>query len=145
MGNVITMRTSVPMYRQTNLRIVEQYKKKIDFNLLKFFRKTYENYCKHLDDIKKKKIEELKKAAYDFYLDYYLTHTKGTVDIHEELYRKRITLCSFASDMADRIVMQRVEEGKLDKCYKALQKMKKRKSAIKKGIVTYAKRKSERI
>lgn len=140
MSNVIAMRTSVPMCRQTNLRIVDQPDKKIDFNLLKWYRKTYENYCKHLDDIKKKKINELKDAAYDFYLDYYLTHTKGTVDIHEALYRKRIALCSFASDMADRIVMQRVREGKLDKCYKALQKMKReRKSAIKKGIVTHTK------
>lgn len=140
MSNVIAMRTSVPMYRQTNLRIVEKQEKKIDFNLLRFFRKTYENYCKHLDDIKKKKINELKDAAYDFYLDYYLTHTKGTVDIHETLYRKRIAICSFASDMAEMIVMKRVNEGKLDQCYKTLQKMKReRKSAMRKGIVKHTK------
>ena len=70
-----------------------------------------------------RKIKALKNAAYKYYLDFYLTHTKGTVDIHEALYREGIAVCQFAEDMAEMIVMQRVKEGKLDDCYNALKKM----------------------
>lgn len=133
MTNLAVIRTDVFICRQTSLRVIENRAKTIDFHLLDWFRKTYENYCKNLSRKDKKKILALKSVAYDFYLDYYLTNTKGTIDIHEALYRKRITLCSFAANMAEMQVMKVVKEGRLENCYKALQKMlKERKAAIKK-------------
>lgn len=132
MTNVIEMRTSVFICRQTSLRIIENEQTTIDFHLLNWFSKTYENYCKGLSISTKKKIRALKSAAYDFYLDLYLTNTKGTVDIHEALYRQRMTLCTFAANMAEMQVMKAVKEGRLDSCYKALQKMiKEKKAALK--------------
>lgn len=127
MSNVIALRTDMPICQKRNLKIVRtQKEEKIDFHKLNWFAKLYQNYLKRQDEIKQKKIKELKKAAYEFYLDYYLTHTKGTVDIHESLYRSGVAICKFASDMAEMIVMQRVKEGHLEKCYKLLRKTQKR-------------------
>jgi len=126
MSNVIARRTFMPVEETKMLKIVKPPEcKKINFHLLGWFRKIYQNYLKRQDELKQHKIKALKDAAYKFYLDYYLTYTKGTVDIHESLYKSGYAICQYAKDMAEMQVMKRVKEGRLDECYKALLKMKK--------------------
>lgn len=134
MSNVVMFKKAESEYGFRNLKLVEPKKKKINFEQLNLFKKLRERYMKRQDDIRKMKIAALEDAAYDFYLDYYLTHTKGTINIHETLYRNRIAVCEFAKNSARLIVMQRVEEGLLDDCYKALQRELKRKDREAKAL-----------
>lgn len=127
MSNVIAIREFIPLQQQTNLQVIHPQKKKVNIHLLAWFKKSYENYKKRQDELRQKKIDELKKAAYNFYLDWYLTYTKGTVDFHEAIYRSGMTTCGFAESMAKAWLMQRIKEGRLDESYRALQKEKARK------------------
>lgn len=122
MSEVIAMREFVPMHRQRNLRVVQKRKNHTNLRLIGWFQNAYKEFCEKQNDIRNKKIAALKNAAYEHYLDYYLTNTKGTLDIHEALYKSKITICTFAEHMAEMIVMERVKEGKLEECYQKLQK-----------------------
>ena len=88
-------------------------------------RRVYENYLKRQDDIKKKKLEELFDAVYDFYLDLYLTNTKGTVDIPEIMYRNGNSLCDYALKNTSYQMMQVINEGRINQCYTALKRSRK--------------------
>ncbi len=127
MNNVIAIREFMPMQNRTDLKIINPQKKTVNIHLLAWIKKSYENYKKRQDELRQKKIDELKKAAYNFYLDWYLTYTKGTVDFHEAIYRSGIATCDFAESAAEEWLMRRVKEGRLEESYRALRKEKARK------------------
>ena len=89
-------------------------------------RRVYENYLRRQDDIKKKKLEELFDAVYDFYLDLYLTNTKGTVDIPEVMYRNGNSLCDYALKNTSYQMMRVINEGRINECYTALKRSRKK-------------------
>lgn len=132
MSNVIALRTTVPTYGKTNLRIVESRKNKINLRKMSWYKRLYQLYCKYQDDIRNKKIQALKDEAYNFYLDLYLTGTKNTVDIADFLYREGLTHCQYAGNMAEMEITKIIETNRVDKCYKLLkEKQKSRKMARK--------------
>ena len=120
MSKVVTMRKSVNS--RPYLRLIESPKR--TFNPFGIFIKLYERHQARKARIRKRKINALVEAAYDYYLDYYLTYTKGTLDIHEALYKSKLSLCKYAMDMAEKQVDKVIKEKRVDKCYMALLKMK---------------------
>ncbi len=110
----------LPMFNG-HMKLLENRKRpKLDFNLMRFFRKKYANYCARQDDIKIKKIQALKDEAYNFYLDLYLTGTKNTVDIAEFLYREGLTHCQYAENMAEMEITKIIKANRVEECYKLL-------------------------
>lgn len=131
MSNVIALRTHVPICK-TNLRIVEPQNKKVGLRMMKWYKRLYQLYCKRQNDIRNRKIQALKNEAYDFYLDLYLTGTKGMVDIAEFLYRERLTHCQWAENMAEMEVTKIIKADRVDECYKLLKEKRKSRKAARK-------------
>lgn len=132
MTNVIALRTTVPLYGKTNLKIVEPQKNNVSMRKISWYKRLYQLYCKHQDDIRNKKIQALKAEAYNFYLDLYLTGTKNTVDIAEFLYREKLTHCQYAENMAEMEITKIIKADRVEECYKLLkEKQKSRKTARK--------------
>ena len=132
MSNVIALRTTVPIYGKANLKIIEPQRNKVNLRKMSWYKRLYQLYCKYQDDIKNKKIQALKKEAYNFYLDLYLSGTKNTVDIAEFLYREGLAHYQYAENMAEMEITKIIETNRVDECYKLLkEKQKSRKTARK--------------
>lgn len=131
MSNVIALRPHVPICK-TNLRVIEPQNKKVGLRMMKWYKKLYQLYCKHQDDIRNRKIQALKNEAYDFYLDLYLTQTKGMVDIAEFLYREKLTHCQWAENMAEMEITKIIKANRVDECYKLLKEKQKYRKAARK-------------
>lgn len=131
MSNVIALRPHVPICK-TNLRVIEPQNKKVGLRMMKWYKKLYQLYCKRQDDIRNKKIQALKNEAYDFYLDLYLTQTKGMVDIAEFLYREKLTHCQWAENMAEMEVTKIIKANRVDECYKLLKEKQRYRKAARK-------------
>lgn len=72
---------------------------------------------------RKRKVDALLNATYDFYLDLYLTGVEMNklVDIHPALYKQKYTICTLAYHQAMEALLPILEEDKVDECYKNLQ------------------------
>lgn len=115
--------------------------KKIDFRMLAWCQKQYENFLNKQNDLQRKKIEALLKATYEFYLDFYLTNTKNTVDFHEAFYKSGDILCDYALKRATSEVLKVINEGRIDECYVSLQEKLKRGNGKKRHYFWLKKRK----
>lgn len=109
MSNVVALETHQPKKIETPIQWVKNlFEKRVA-------------YCRKE---RKRKIDTLMNATYDFYLDLYLTGVElnKLVDIHPALYKERYTICTLAYRQAREALIPILEEDKVDECYANLQK-----------------------
>lgn len=116
MSNVIEMNQFKPQKQQV-------------YTPMQWNENLFETKIKNFRVQKKKKIDALLNATYNFYLDLYLTGVEQNkiVDIHPVFYKKGYTICSLAYYQAMQALIPVLEQNRVNECFKNLQKMKKEK------------------
>ena len=98
----------------------------LKFPLISFLTNVFAEAKKRQDDIQRRKIEYLYQETYRYYLDLYLVKTVNDVDFPQFMYETGLIICKEAKEAALKVMLQVIEEGRVNKCYtKRLESIKK--------------------
>ena len=89
----------------------------LQFPLVGFLARVFDEVKKKKDDIQRKKIEYLYAEAYKYYLDLYLAKTINDVDFPQFMYETGTIICKEAKEQALKAMLEVIKDGRVNACY----------------------------